>query len=59
MTNTEKLACLEREIKMREHVYPRWVKGRRMTREVASHELRCMREIADDYRTAAEKERLI
>ncbi len=59
MTNDEKLKCLEREIKMRERVYPRWVEEGRMSQKFADRELASMREIADDYRATAEKERLI
>ena len=48
--DAEKLKCIEREIKMRERVYPRWVEQKRMTQKQADHELAVMRNIADDYR---------
>jgi hypothetical protein len=45
----QKIACLEREIKLREDFYPRWVAARRMTQETAERELAVMREILQDY----------
>lgn len=46
----EKLGAIEREIKMRERVYPRWVESGRMTKAKADEELAIMRAIAADYR---------
>ncbi|MBA4132528.1 MAG: hypothetical protein C0519_14030 [Hyphomicrobium sp.] len=37
----------ERELAMRERVYPNWVKGGRMPAEKAAHEIKAMRQIAD------------
>jgi len=59
VTAAEKLACVEREIKMRRRVYPRWVGDGRMTQAKADSEIQTMEAIADDYRKAAEKDRLI
>jgi hypothetical protein len=50
INDTDKLACIEREIKMRLQVYPRWIESGRMTREKADHEISVMQEIAEDYR---------
>lgn len=36
--------CLAREVKMREHVYPRWVAAGKMTQEKATAEIEAMRE---------------
>ena len=47
----DKLACIEREIKMRERVYPRWVADGRMTAEKAEHELAVMKEVWSDYKS--------
>ena len=55
----EKLAAAEREVKQREHVYPRLIDAGKMSSAKAAHEIAVMREIADDYRQAVEKERLI
>ena len=59
ITATDKLACVERELKMRKQVYPRWVADRRLSEGKAAHELACMEDIVRDYRAAAEKERLL
>jgi hypothetical protein len=50
ITKSDKLACIEREIKMRETVYPRWVTESRMSQTKADRELEVMRAIAEDYR---------
>ena len=39
----EQIASVEREIKMRERVYPRWVEAKRMTQAKADHELEAMK----------------
>jgi len=59
ITAETKLACLDREIKMRRRVYPRWVADGRMTQAKADDEIKTMEAIADDYRKAAAQERLI
>lgn len=55
-TDKDKLACIEREIAMRERVYPRWIKDGRMKREDAEREIACMRAIADDMREPPARE---
>ena len=50
LDNAAKLACIQREIKMRERVYPRWVASGKMSQEKADLELEVMRAIAEDYR---------
>ena len=37
----------ERELAMRERVYPNWVNGGRMTAEKAAHEIQAMRQIVE------------
>lgn len=59
ITAETKLSCIEREIKMRRRVYPRWVSDGRMTQAKADDEIKTMEAIADDYRKAASQERLI
>lgn len=39
------IACVEREIRLRERAYPRWVEGGRMSKERADAEIRLMREV--------------
>jgi hypothetical protein len=59
ITNADKLACAERELKMRTHVYERWVADGRMSAGKAAHEIACMESIVKDYQAMAEKGRLI
>lgn len=52
----EQIASVEREIRMRERVYPRWVEQRRMMEKTAEHEIACMRAVlATLQRIAAEE----
>lgn len=41
----EQITCVEREISMRERVYPRWVVEHRMTQAKAERELAAMRAV--------------
>ena len=45
LTLEGQIACVEREIKMRVRVYPRWVEANRMTQEKASQEIESMRAV--------------
>jgi hypothetical protein len=58
-SNSDKAKEAEREIRMREHVYASKVWRGQMNQTTADRRLAIMREIADDYRKAAEQERLI
>lgn len=52
----EQIASVEREIRMRERVYPRWVEQRLMMEKTAEHEIACMRAVlATLQRIAAEE----
>lgn len=51
-----KLRCIERELRMRERNYPRWVAEGRMVAGQAQYEIDVMSAIADDYRKALEAE---
>lgn len=48
-TVADKRACIERELKMRRRVYPRWVEQRRMSQQQADREIKLMEAIAADY----------
>jgi hypothetical protein len=39
------IACVKREIKMRERVYPRWVADGRMTQQLADREIELMKAV--------------
>lgn len=54
-----KLACVEREIKYRKRVYPRWIEAGKITDGFAAAQIAVMEAIAEDYRKEAAKERLI
>jgi hypothetical protein len=59
ITMADKLACAERELKMRRRVYERWVADGRMSAGKAAHEIACMEEIVKDYMALAQKDRLL
>lgn len=50
ITDADKLACAEREVKMRHRAYPRWIADGRMSQDKANAEIAVMSAIADDYR---------
>jgi hypothetical protein len=52
----KKLNCLEREIRMRIKVYPRWVAENKMDAAQAQYEIECMESIAADYRAIVERD---
>jgi hypothetical protein len=55
----QKLDAVERELKLRRHVYPNRVMTGRMTDSFAELQLAIFENIADDYRRESEKERLL
>ncbi len=59
ITNADKLASAQRELAMRNRVYPHWVQQNKMSAGKAAHEITCMEEIVKDYLALAEKERLL
>lgn len=59
ITDTDKLNCAEREVKLRQKHYPRWVEEGKLSLGKATHEIACMEAIAEDYRAKAAKERLL
>ena len=48
-TIAEKRAALQRELKMRRRVYPKWVRERAMTEDQADHEIAVLEAILGDY----------
>lgn len=46
-TREEMLACVDRELKMRERVYPDWVAQQRMSEKKSQHELATMRAVRE------------
>jgi hypothetical protein len=55
-TAAELAACAEREVKQRQHVYPRLVQDKRMKQEFADRQLAMMTAIAADFRARADAE---
>lgn len=49
ITYDQKRAAIEREIKMRRRVYPRWVEAGRMSQAKADEEIAIMEAILADY----------
>lgn len=47
LTIGDLLRAAERELSMRERVYPRWIDQGKMKAEAAAHEIQAMRQIAD------------
>ena len=47
ITITDMIACIEREIGMRERVYPRWVEQKKLLQATADQELARMRAVRD------------
>jgi hypothetical protein len=48
-SNAEKLQCIERELRMRRGVYPRWVAANRMSEAKAKREIELMKAVYEDY----------
>lgn len=57
-TLQDQLACAERELKMRQRVYPRWCDQGKMTREKATQETDAMAAIVETLRPLAAAEKL-
>lgn len=55
ITAADKLACAERELKMRQSVYPIWVEDGRMSLGKATHEIAAMTAILEDYRAVVKR----
>lgn len=59
ITTQDKLACIERELRMRERVYPKLVDQGKMSAGKAAIETKIMEAIRFDYLAQVEKERLL
>lgn len=46
----DQIRCVEREIGMRERVYPRWVENKKMSQNKADNEIATMRAVLDTLR---------
>lgn len=44
------IKCVEREIGMRERVYPRWIEQKKMSQEKADLEIRTMKAVLDQLK---------
>ena len=51
----EMIACVEREIGMRERVYPRWVEQKKLIQATADQDLARMRAVRDFLMDALDK----
>lgn len=58
-TAQQKLACLERELRLRKQHYPRWIKNGTLTASDAKWEIDVMTAIVRDYRMMLASERLL
>lgn len=58
-SDSDKLKCIERELKYRKHVYPRLKSAGRMTETFMNEQIALMEAIRDDYKGKVEKERLL
>lgn len=54
----DQVAAAEREVRQREHVYPRWVEAGKMTQTKADHEIRAMKAIVETLKGLQAKNRL-
>jgi hypothetical protein len=52
------IRAAERELRLREHVYPRWVETGKMTASAARNEIAAMRAIVDTLRDVQQKDGL-
>jgi hypothetical protein len=52
----QQIACVEREIRMRERVYPGWVSGGRMSQAKADHEIAAMKAVLTTLQSINTKE---
>lgn len=59
ITLEDKIRCIQREIKMREGVYGRWVEKGAMSLGKATHEIDCMKAILADLEAIKKAEELI
>lgn len=44
-TLKQQIQCVEREIAMRERVYPNWIAAKKLKQEKADYEINCMKQV--------------
>lgn len=59
ISETDKLQCVERELRYRHRVYTRLISSGKMTAAVAAREIDLMQAIRDDYVQRAAAEQLL
>ena len=52
ITIEDMIKCVEREIVMRQRVYPRWVESKKMSQEKADLEIKTMMAVLDELKIA-------
>ena len=55
----EQITSVEREIRMREKVYPRWVERKKLSQAKADHEMAAMHAVLETLRKVQVAERLL
>lgn len=55
----DQIACIKREISMRQRVYPRWVEAGRMKQAKAEAEIRTMQAVLATLKSLEQKDRLL
>ena len=58
-TLAEQIACVRREIAMRERVYPKWVEGGRMKQADANRELETMKAVLETVQKVENAARML
>lgn len=56
---SDQIACVKREIGLRERVYPRWIEKKRMSQQKADHEMEAMRAVLVSLEEIAARQRLL
>lgn len=56
---TEQIKCVERELRMRRGVYPKWVAAGRLSQARADDEIAAMQAVLETLREAERGERLL
>lgn len=55
----QQIEAVDREIRMRRRVYPRWVGAGKMSQQKADHEIACMEAVAETLMRERDKGRLL
>jgi len=57
VTLDDEIACVAREVKMRERVYPRWVASKKMIQDKADREIKVMQSVLETLHRMKDLER--